>query len=206
MEISVKIIDYAIRYYLRYYPSVKKLEEKLKEKFWPNSEKWKKYGGITKEQIDYIISEKLRNIIQEPDVCRAKIKNLIEKSKNKNYIVNNLLQKKFDKHLILQILEEEFHSEEETLLSKEKIYKKILLLHQKWKSMQYCKQKFIERNLDRELIEKIILEIYNGDESSGIQKELENISKKYPKNKWCEKLLQRGFRYPQIKQILTDYE
>lgn len=33
MEISQKIIDYAIWYYLRYYPSPKKLELKLKMKF-----------------------------------------------------------------------------------------------------------------------------------------------------------------------------
>jgi len=39
MEISQKIIDYAIWYYLKYYPSPKKLRFKLKEKFGPDSEK-----------------------------------------------------------------------------------------------------------------------------------------------------------------------
>jgi len=68
MEISQKIIDYAIWYYLKYYPSPKKLERKLIEKFWPDSEKGKKYGGIFEEEIRYIIDERLKNIIQEEEV------------------------------------------------------------------------------------------------------------------------------------------
>ena len=58
---SQKIIDYSIRYYLRYYPSPRKLEFKLTFKFWPNSEKWKKYWWIGEEEIRYIIDERLRN-------------------------------------------------------------------------------------------------------------------------------------------------
>jgi hypothetical protein len=37
MQISQKIIDYAIWYYLKYYPSVTKLKQKLREKFSFNS-------------------------------------------------------------------------------------------------------------------------------------------------------------------------
>jgi transposase-like protein len=44
MQISQKIIDYAIWYYLRYYPSKNFLSKKLREKFGPDSEKGKKYG------------------------------------------------------------------------------------------------------------------------------------------------------------------
>ncbi|MDP2396573.1 MAG: hypothetical protein Q8S84_02295 [bacterium] len=38
MEISQKIVDYAIWYYLKYYPSPKKLTQKLLEKFGEKSE------------------------------------------------------------------------------------------------------------------------------------------------------------------------
>ena len=74
MEISQKIIDYAIWYYLRYYPSPNKLRFKLKLKFWPESEKGKKYWGILEEEIEYILTEKLRNIIQEEEVIQSKIR------------------------------------------------------------------------------------------------------------------------------------
>ena len=46
MEISQKIVDYAIWYYLKYYPSPRKLTQKLLEKFWEKSENGKKYWWI----------------------------------------------------------------------------------------------------------------------------------------------------------------
>ena len=86
MEISQKIIDYAIWYYLKYYPSPKKMRFKLKEKFGPESEKWKKYGWIFEEEIEYIIKEKLKNIIQEEEVIESNIRNYKNKWKSKLYI------------------------------------------------------------------------------------------------------------------------
>lgn len=44
MEISQKIVDYAIWYYLKYYPSPRKLTQKLLEKFGEKSENGKKFG------------------------------------------------------------------------------------------------------------------------------------------------------------------
>jgi hypothetical protein len=43
LEVSQKIVNYAIWYYLKYFPSVKKMENKLKEKFGVQSENGKKY-------------------------------------------------------------------------------------------------------------------------------------------------------------------
>lgn len=202
MEISQKIIDYAIWYYLRYYPSTQKLRNKLDEKFGPNSEKGKRYWWIDSQVIDYIISEKLRNIILESEVCRSKIKWLVNKSKNKNYIVNNLLQKLFNKDMILDILENEFDSEETSLLEYEKMKRKIALLEQKGKSKNYVRQKFIERSLDKQIIEDILWEIYWDNEYNAIKSEIEKLSHRYDESKIIQKLLQKWFSYGDIKSCL----
>jgi SOS response regulatory protein OraA/RecX len=108
MQISQKITDYAIWYYLKYYPSVAKLKQKLKEKFGPKSPNGKKYAHLTDDEIDFIISEKLQNIIQETEVVKAKIKYLNEKGKSRLYIKQKLYERQEPKELIEQFLEEEF--------------------------------------------------------------------------------------------------
>ena len=108
MKISQKIIDYAIWYYLKYYPSPKKLEQKLVEKFWPNSPKWEKYWWIDNEQIEYILKEKLRNIIIEQEVIESKIRIYKQKWKSKIYIRQKLFLRQEDKELSEKFLEEAF--------------------------------------------------------------------------------------------------
>lgn len=117
MEISQRIIDYAIWYYLKYFPSPKKLERKLIEKFWPNSENWKKYWWIKGEEIDYIINERLKNIVQEQEVIKSKIRVYKLKWKSKLYIKQKLFERQENKELIEEFLEEAFLDWEfETLL------------------------------------------------------------------------------------------
>ncbi len=135
MEVSQKIIDYAIWYYLKYYPSPKKLIQKLKEKFWPDSEKWKKYWWIWQEEIDYLINEKLINIIQENEVIKSKIRILKDKWKSKLYIKQKLFERQEDKELIIKYLEEAFIDWEYEQLNKE--YEKI--------KEKFEKQKIIEK-------------------------------------------------------------
>lgn len=201
MNISQKIVDYAIWYYLRYYPSTKKLIQKLEFKFWPDSEKWKKYGGINEEEIRYIIEDKLRNIIQEKEVCRAKIKNLIWKNKNIRYIKNNLRQKLFAAEMVEEILQWEFSSDEQSLLNPEKLRKKIVDLQRKWKSIWYIKNKFVERDIDKEVVEWLIWEIFLQGDTVNLQQEYEKIREKYEKQKIIEKLLRKWFYYGDIKQL-----
>ena len=123
MKISQKIIDYAIWYYLRYYPSPKKLRLKLKMKFWPESEKGKRYWGINEEEIEYILNEKLKNIIQEEEVIQSKIRVYIGKWKSKLYIKQKLFERQEDRDLIEQYLEEAFIEWELELVKRE--YEKI---------------------------------------------------------------------------------
>jgi len=143
MKISQKIIDYAIWYYLKYYPSPKKMFLKLKQKFWPNSDKWQKYGWISDEEINFIIKEKLKNIIQEEETIKSKIRVYIWRWKSKQYIKQKLFERQENKELIDLFLEEYFKNWELDLVKLE--YQKIL--KKLWSNFNWyeLKQKVIER-------------------------------------------------------------
>ena len=203
MEVSQKIIDYAIWYYCKYFPSKKALEKKLLEKFWPNSEKWKIYGWIWQKEIDFIISESMRNLIFEEEVARSKIKIYVEKNKNLNYIKNKMYQKFFDKDLVLSILREEYDFENETLLDFDKLKKQIFLLKQKWKSKNYIRNKFLERSQDKDLVGWILKEIFSDWEIENLEKEYEKIKNKwFDKQKIFMKLSWKWFKYDDIKRVV----
>ncbi|MDD3145413.1 MAG: RecX family transcriptional regulator [Candidatus Gracilibacteria bacterium] len=136
-QISQKIIDYAIWYYLKYYPSPKKFAIKLKQRYGTQSELGEKYGGITDEQINFIIKEKLSSIVVEDEVIKSKIRILKDKGKSKLYIKQKLYERMEQKDLIETYLEEAFlDGENENLLrefkklegkfEKNKIYEKLI--------------------------------------------------------------------------------
>lgn len=204
MQISQKIIDYAIWYYLRYYPSVNKLKRKLEEKFWLDSDNWKRYWGIGEREIDFIIEEKLRNIIKEEEVLKSKIRNYQLKNKNLNYIKQKLREKLFEKDMCDSILESEFLEAWESLLDENYLRKQIIVLKQKWKSKNYIRQKFIERSEDRFLVESIIEEIYLTWELEEIKKEFEKIKDKFENKKILEKLVRKWFSYSDIKLVINN--
>lgn len=228
MKISQKIIDYAIWYYLNFFPSKKKIAEKLKEKFWPESEKWKKYWWISDEEISFIVEEKLKNLLQEENILKAKIKNFLWKWKNLNYIKTKLFEKKFDKNDIEKILNEEYFENSEntefienwwSFLNKEKLEKNILALKNKWKSKKFIQQKFIERMEDsevvNEILEKVFYQYWDSEEDfefENLKKEYEKISQKTIKwekisrQKIIEKLLWKWFVWDDVKKILELYE
>ena len=204
MEISQKIVDYAIWYYLKYFPSKKALEKKLFEKFWPNSEKWKVYWWIWEKEIDFILNQKMSSIIFEEEVAKSKIRNYIEKNKNFSYIKTKMFQKYFDKELVLLILREEYNFENETLLNEEKLKKQIILLKQKGKSKNYIKNKFMERNQDKDLVENILSEVFCDWELENLKKEYEKIKNKwFDKQKIFQKLFSKWFNYEDIKRVIS---
>lgn len=204
MEISQKIVDYAIWYYLKYFPSKKALEKKLFEKFWPNSEKWKIYWWIWEKEIDFILNQKMSSIIFEEEVAKSKIRNYIEKNKNFSYIRTKMFQKYFDKELVLLILREEYNFENETLLNEEKLKKQIILLKQKGKSKNYIKNKFLERSQDKDLVENILSEVFCDWELENLKKEYEKIKNKwFDKQKIFQKLFSKWFNYEDIKRVIS---
>ena len=204
MEISQKIVDYAIWYYLKYFPSKKALEKKLFEKFWPNSEKWKVYWWIWEKEIDFILNQKMSSIIFEEEVAKSKIRNYIEKNKNFSYIKTKMFQKYFDKELVLRILREEYNFENETLLNEEKLKKQIILLKQKGKSKNYIKNKFLERSQDKDLVQNILSEVFCDWELENLKKEYEKIKNKlFDKQKIFQKLFSKWFNYEDIKRVIS---
>jgi len=214
MKISQKIIDYAIWYYLKYYPSIGKLKQKLVQKFGPDSSNWEKYGWINSEEIEYVIKENLRNIINENEVLKAKIKNFVDRWKNKNYIKSNLLQKGFIKDEIDEIFIQNFDTDNNTILDKFIVKKKILNLKSKGKTRNYIRQKFIENSFDKEMIEDILDEIFlEIDEEKILLWEIEIICNKLnisnlteldykTRQKHIAKLLSKWFSYSGIIEYM----
>ena len=204
MEISQKIVDYAIWYYLKYFLSKKAFEKKIFEKFWPNSEKWKIYWWIWEKEIDFILNQKMSSIIFEEEVAKSKIRNYIEKNKNFSYIKTKMFQKYFDKELVLRILREEYNFENETLLNEEKLKKQVILLKQKGKSKNYIKNKFLERSQDKDLVENILSEVFCDWEIENLKKEYEKIKNKwFDKQKIFQKLFSKWFNYEDIKRVIS---
>lgn len=189
--------NYALNYYLRYYPSQKKLKEKLLKKSWEDEK-------LVSEVID-----SMENIIVEKQVIESKIRLYIARNKNLSYIKSKLFEKWFEKNEYEEILKSNYNLDE-TLLDKEYLKRKIIDYKDKWKSKKYIFWQLYERNEDKELIIEALDEIYQ-DES-----ELENIKLEYnkiinlnpelvlgfKKNKIIEKLLRKGFKYDDIKNIV----
>ncbi len=230
-EISQKIVNYAIWYYLKYFPSVWKVRQKLTQKFWPESEKGKKYWGIFDEDIDYILKEKMWNIIVEKEIIASKIQNYIDKGKNLNYIKSKLREKLFVEEEYMEILQNQFNCDNQSILNFEKIYKQIIILYKKNKSKNYIKQKFVERPFDAEWVESILNEVFVEWEMESLKtefhkiiktplyfwenwnNEVEEYVKKYVwwlsfqnRQKLTQKLLGKWFWYQLIRELFEEVE
>lgn len=178
--------NYALWYYFRYFPSKNKLNQKLLEK-WKDLELSKKI----------ILS--LENIIDEKSVLIDKINLLLLRNKNYNYILTNLMQKWFEKEMIIFELENKFDASNKSLLNKNSIYIKVQNYKSKNKSISYIKQKLIQREFDKEIVENAIYEVFWEGEEESIKKEIEKLSKKYDKQKIIQKLIAKWFKYDEIK-------
>ena len=213
-EISQKIVDYAIWYYLRYFPSIAKLKQKLREKFGPESEKGKKYWWIFEEDIDFIVNEKMKNILCEKQIIISKINNYINKWKNIFYIKSKLYEKWFIKSEYEEILVNEFNSEKSSILNYEKVYKQIKNLVAKNKSKNYIKNKFVENNFDAEIVDEILKDFFLNWEKEAINIELEKILRKKnyilekidfkEKQKITQKLVWKWFDFGEVIEILKN--
>ena len=118
----------------------------------------------------------------------SKVQNLLFRNKNKNYIITNLLQKKFIKEDIINTLEK-YTEIGKSILTENFIERKILQLKQKNKSQQYIRNKLIEQPEDKEIVEKIISEIYK--EESDNKALLFEYTKLVNKNLDQQKIIQR---------------
>lgn len=181
--------NYALWYYFRYFPSSKKLLQKLEEKIQDQELPKKVFGNIS-------------HLINDKQVIGDKIRLYLMRNKNLKYIKNKLILAWFDKYLVEEILQNDFLEEWESLLSKKSLYIKIENYKNAGKSIQYIRQKLIERQEDRELIEWIIEEIFQDGEEKNILREIEKLKNKYDKQKIIQKLLQKWFNYNEIKKYV----
>lgn len=178
--------NYALWYYFRYFPSKNKLNQKLLEK-------WKDF------ELSKKIILSLENIIDEKSVLIDKINLLLLRNKNYNYILTNLMQKWFEKEMIIFELENKFDANNKSLLNRNSIYIKVQNYKSKNKSISYIKQKLIQREFDKEIVENAIYEVFWEGEEESIKKEIEKLSKKYDKQKIIQKLIAKWFKYDEIK-------
>lgn len=189
-----RLKDYTLWYYFRYYPSIWKLKFKLRQKTQNN------------EDLISKLFEDIGNLFNDKPIIESKIQNYLFRNKNKNYIITQLIAKQFKREDVLEI----FHNlttDNKSLLSQDYVYKKIVQLKNKNKSIQYIKNKLIEQPEDKDLIENIINEIFKEEwENSQIKKEIEKLNhKNLEQQKIIQKLLQKWFRYSDIKNSLNNY-
>ncbi|PCJ52289.1 MAG: hypothetical protein COA79_24485 [Planctomycetota bacterium] len=185
------LVDYATKYTLRYQPTEKKLRIQLLSK---NND-----PAIVDEVIDELPIK-----IDDEKIARNKIQLLISRGKNINYIRSHLYQKMISADLIKKLISE-LIEEGESILDEQIIYRKVEVLKRNGKSIQYIKRKLIERREDEEIVSKIIDDVFDENDEKEILKiaveklKLNNIEEK----KIIQRLLSKGFKYSDIKQMLN---
>ena len=186
-----RLKDYALWYYFRYYPSKNKLKNKLILK--------------TKNNLELVeeVYKTIERLFDDIPILENKIQTYIFKNKNKQYILNNLLAKGFNKEDIFIVLKK-YTQEWESLLDKNYLIKKIEQLKNKWKSINYIKNKFIEQSEDREIVAQCINIVFWEDwESDILKNEIEKLKcKNLEQSKIIQKLLSKWFSYSSIKKFV----
>lgn len=183
--------NYSLWYYFKYFPSSKRLLEKLNEK-------------SDDLELSNKVFENIKYLINEEQVIWDKIRLFLLRNKNLKYIKLKLIEKWFDKFLVQEILQKDFLEEWKSLLNEKSLYIKIENYKNAWKSINYIKQKLIERSEDRELVENILQTLFENWEETSIKKEAEKLLKKYDKSKVMQKLVGKGFRYDDVRRVLND--
>lgn len=180
--------NYALWYYFKYFVSPKRLMQKLREK-------------SKDTDLPEKVFENISHLIDEKQVISDKIRLYLLANKNYTYIKNKLAEKLFDKTLVKEILEKDFFIEWESLLNENSIRIKVQNYSSKNKSITYIKQKLVDRQEDKEIIEKIIEEVFWEERDiDAIKKEISKLQGKYPQAKIIQKLLAKWFRYDDIKR------
>ncbi len=181
--------NYWLNYLTTYFPTKQKLFDQLSTK------------TSSKENVEKVFNS-IKHLINEEKMIQSYIDLFVVWGKNVVYIKTKLYAKKFDKELILKHID--ILKNTESLLDESKLFRQILSYKNKWKSSSYVKHKFIEREEDKEIVEKVISEVFWDDwELENIKKELEKLQNKwFDKQKIITKLLSKWFKYNMIKNIL----
>ena len=192
-----RLHDYALWYYFRYYPSDARLLQKLREK-----------GS---EDDTQKVFEKIKHLLQEEEIIKAKTDNYIFRNKNYRYIRQKMREKLFDREKVENYLEK-YTSSGESILTEDFLRRKIELLISKGKSKRHIESKLWETPEDREKLQSLLEEYFREGEGESIKREYKKLISRNPKllESWYEgkqkiiqKLLAQWFRYDEIKIIVN---
>ena len=116
--------------------------------------------------------------------------------------VTNLLQKRFIKDDIMFILSK-YTEEWKSILTENFLERKIIQLKNKNKSKQYIKNKLIEQPEDREVVDKILNEIFwDSWDNDALYYEYNKLNNKnIDERKIIQRLLSKWFKYDEIKKL-----
>ncbi|MCH8518157.1 hypothetical protein LAT59_00120 [Candidatus Gracilibacteria bacterium] len=183
-----RLKNYAEWYYFRYYPSNEKLLQKLREK------------GSEEDVLK--VYEYIFPLTQEEAILETKIEGYILRNKNFRYIEQKMREKLFPKEKVKVYLKQ-YRDTGESLYKEEYLRKKIEYYIEKGKSKQYIFGKLGETKEDKYLLEHIFEKYFEDGEGEALKKEYEKIKGKSDKQKIIQKLLMKGFRYDDIKKLLS---
>lgn len=190
-----RLLNYAEWYTLKYLPSIKKLNNKLKEK------------TDNKEDIDYVL-DKVSKFIDEEYLINDYITSWISSWKNNITLKNNLTNKLFNKDLINNFL----LKNEENFLDinnyERFIIKELIKFKNKWKSKNASVISVIQKYYNfKDFIRKESNNIFwNDSENKAISSLIFKFKKSdIDKDKIISRLLWRWFNWEDIKKWLDNF-
>ncbi len=181
---------YAVEYINRYFPSIKQTEDKLLEK---NSD----YSMVNK------VLNGVKHLIEEEKMIKNMVSQLRHRWKNINYISNKLYWKKFDGLLIKKTMNQ--LRSEWTLLKEYTLEDKFNYYKWKGKSKFEIRRMFIERNQDKEVVEKTLEKVFwESWEQENLENLIETLKRKEVDwKKIIQRLMRKGYKYQDIVSILN---
>lgn len=182
-----RLKDYALWYYFRYYPSNKRLFQKLQEK------------GSTEDSQKVFWD--IQHLLQESEIIASKIDNYVFRNKNYRYIRQKMFEKWFPKESVEKYLEK-YLTSKVSILDVEFLQRKIDTYARKWKSRRYIFQTLWETSQDREVLDQLLDQYFIDWEAENIKKHYNKLSQKYTREKCIQKLIEKWFRYDEIKKII----
>ncbi len=181
-----RLEKYALWYYNRYYPSVSVLRQKLISK-----------NPDIKTVEDVLM--KISPYFMEEYLLESKIQDLITKCKSDRYIKDKLLLKWFKEK---QIKDRLIYLRPETNINEEFLKRKIeSSIHKK--SIKSISCSMLVSWYDSDALKKAISDIKLSDKVS-LEKELSKLlNKELSKEKIISKLVMKGYKYDDIKNLLS---
>ena len=145
----------------------------------------------------------VKHLIEEEKMIKNMVSQLRHRWKNINYISNKLYWKKFDGLLIKKTMNQ--LRSEWTLLKEYTLEDKFNYYKWKGKSKFEIRRMFIERNQDKEVVEKTLEKVFwESWEQENLENLIETLKRKEVDwKKIIQRLMRKGYKYQDIVSILN---